>query len=521
MLGEWKPEEDPWYIGFRFIAFSLFIPVIGIVISVILLAVRMVYFTIKEKEQGESGACSEGIKDREKTESREGDKNWERGDGGAQKRQWEFNEFLLFLCKRKTLIALLVLCLPGMLIWINGYWVVGLFCFVPGIVAWVLRMVWYQGEEEHQETVVMGAVSFIVLAAFWAVIILFDFQKEMGRTPLPSKGFESGTPFWPSMSELVENPKGQTGGTMLQEEQKTSAQADIGVGMNGSAGEHTQLLCPSSEEETEAFVSRTTEAQEEYEDDRAEFWSRFYDARLVYTPDDFMADDGLTSREIVEEGKTVDGMDPAFDQNGRDRVRREVTILLDDLSHYSKMDGGIQTGGPYSKSYFDADVFEYIYYGELNDKERPEGIGVLLKRMYNGRLGEIFVIQYAGEFEAGRFSGYGILFSLSESYGCVAYEGFFQEGEPHGVGSSYLESDTYESYFQGADEYEKSVGNYIERKRNVCAANAGILSGKVKIFLDFPILRPVIQVRGRWKNGVQKGYCRIYSIGGTVYEERK
>lgn len=521
MLGEWKPEEDPWYIGFRFIAFSLFIPVIGIVISAILLAVRMVYFTMKEKEQGESENDSERIKDREEAESREEDKNWKRGDGGAQKRQWEFNEFLLFLCKRKTLIALLVLCLPGMLIWMNGCWVIGLFCFVPGIIAWVLRMVWYQGEEEHQETVVIGAVAFIVLAALWVVIVLFDFQKEMGRTPPSSKGSESGDPFWPSMSELIENSKGQTGGTMLQEDQKTSAHADIGVGMNGSAGEHTQLPNLSSEEETEASVSRTTEAQEEYEDDRAEFWSRFYDARLAYTPDDFMTDDGLTSRKIVEEGKTVDCMDPAFDQNGRDKVRKEVTKLLTDLSCYSKMDGGIQTGGPYRKSYLNGDVFEYIYYGQLDDKERPEGIGVLLKRMYNGRLGEIFVIQYAGEFEAGRFSGYGILFSLLESYGCVAYEGFFQGGVPHGLGSSYLESDTYESYFQGYDAYEKSVGNYIERKRNMCAANAGILSGKVKIFLDFPILRPVIQVRGRWNSGVQKGYCRIYSIGGTVYEERQ
>lgn len=515
MLGEWKPEEDPWYIGFRFIAFSLFIPVIGIVISGILLAVRIVYFTMKEKEQGESGKYSERVKVREE------DKNWERGDSGAEKRKWEFNEFLLFLCKRKTLIALLVLCLPGMLIWMNGYWVAGVFCFVPGIAAWVLRMVWYQGEEEHQETVVIGAVTFIVLAALWAVIVLFDFQQEMGKMPQPSEDSESGTLFWPSMSELIESQKGRTDGIMLQEGQKTSAQADIGVGMNGSDGEDTELPYLFSEEGTEEFAAQTTEAQEEYENDKAEFWSRFYDVRLAYTPNDFMTDDGLTSREIVAGSGTVDGMDPAFDQNGRDKVRAEAAILLEDLSHYSKMDGGIQTGGPYSKSYLDGDVFEYIYYGKLNDKERPEGIGVLLKRMYNGRLGEIFVIQYAGEFKDGRFSGYGILFSLLESYGSVAYEGFFQGGKPYGLGSSYLESDTYESYFQGSDEYEQFVGNYIAGKRNACIANAATLNGKVKIFLDFPILRPVIQIRGRWKDGVQKGYCRIYSIGGTVYEERK
>lgn len=104
---------------------------------------------------------------------------------------------------------------------------------------------------------------------------------------------------------------------------------------------------------------------------------------------------------------------------------------------------------------------DYLYYGKLNKKSRPSGIGVLFNVPKSfSDFKEIPDVVYIGYFKNGNFNGYGAKFTTYEDSGWsieveyeqknkfyffvndISYEGYFKNGKKSGKGNSF-ESNAY------------------------------------------------------------------------------
>lgn len=112
--------------------------------------------------------------------------------------------------------------------------------------------------------------------------------------------------------------------------------------------------------------------------------------------------------------------------------RNKVFDEIEDLTEtqYAKMndDGSISLSNYKEK---------FRYAGEL-DGNTPDGIGVLYEEGY---LGKELLPVYIGEWEDGKYSGYGQLYVAPNGYykpHVITFEGYFENNKPSGKGIDYM-----------------------------------------------------------------------------------
>lgn len=169
---------------------------------------------------------------------------------------------------------------------------------------------------------------------------------------------------------------------------------------------------------------------------------------------------------------------------------------------------------------------EYVYSGTLKDNY-PDGFGVILKSsdvyydttdaLYGAMEfnGAYYNIVYIGNFSKGRFSGYGLQYSLPDNYkysllcklyngsvsddkfkeyylgwlNYVTYDGIFKDGKACGMGNSYgADLDVYLHLPDSVGENEITDAQYDAI------------------------------VAGEFKNDIEDGNCKMYSYGKLIYD---
>lgn len=206
-------------------------------------------------------------------------------------------------------------------------------------------------------------------------------------------------------------------------------------------------------------------------------------------------------------------------------VKDETGFLDDTISYKKTLD----------KSYF-------IYYGQLNDDNQPEGIGILFEYNYLSDYGEGYFLKYIGNFEEGTYSGYGIETKIKKIQGvdysqkqlimndpliyCSAdlHEGYFKNGEPNGRGNYFSKAgESNDNLFcTTIGEFEDDTWNgqisyywlnVLEYKGNT---KNGDYNGQGTLYFTDT---GKIKYKGEFSNGEYNGKGILYDKDGKVLHD--
>ncbi len=159
----------------------------------------------------------------------------------------------------------------------------------------------------------------------------------------------------------------------------------------------------------------------------------------------------------TEDGKRIG----TYEFNDGEQGERLIAFTLED-------------DGKTPKQYYFGD---FIYMGEVNEEEIPDGCGI----MYYKSIDNLY---YSGDFVDGRIEGYGMEYHES---GSLLYEGEFLNGTANGYGKLYFENGNigYEGEFRNGQKngygklyYENGVLGYEGEFRNNQMSGSGILYDK-------------------------------------------
>lgn len=219
-----------------------------------------------------------------------------------------------------------------------------------------------------------------------------------------------------------------------------------------------------------------------------------------------------------------------------------------------------------NKSYTETlETSDYIYWGELNKDNKPDGIGILYECYYYldyDYSNPDLLIKYIGEFKDGYYSGYGIEFEIPDwdkdyyyideteetlyLFNQPIYEGYFEEGIKTGTGVEIIstlgeindeDGDIYIDYENAiidpnAAEYSLFIGEY--RK--------GSLEGDVLVYYNGSLLyegeynndnmdgegtlyftepKGVVKYEGEFSGGAYHGKGILYDENGEVVHKGK
>ena len=186
-----------------------------------------------------------------------------------------------------------------------------------------------------------------------------------------------------------------------------------------------------------------------------------------------------------------------------------------------------------AKSYTVTEEYtDYMYWGELNRDDKPDGIGGLYECYYYVNYDYSdpdLVIKYIGEFKDGYYHGYGIEFEVpdwdadyyyleltEESLYVInqpIYEGYFDEGRRSGAGFEIISNlgdgnlDTNEVYLDPkAAEYSFFIGEYKKGK----------LEGNVLIYYN-----GLLRYEGGFSKGDLNGKGILYDENGDIVHKGK
>lgn len=226
---------------------------------------------------------------------------------------------------------------------------------------------------------------------------------------------------------------------------------------------------------------------------------------------------------------------------------------------------GQYEGSLLSRKYYYKKTLDYsslLYYGEIDSKGRPDGIGVIVELQDGYYYGDepCLSIQYAGCFKNGMYDGYGLSFDVkkmedipySVSYetlinnyflfnGMVTHEGYFKEGRYDGKGVDYVsglyallagvEDESYEvnplelEYSIDVGKYKdgKPKGNVKRYFRDVLYYDGemdreGNYHGKGKLYDD---VTGKLIYDGEFSRGEYHGKGTLYDENGKVIHKGK
>lgn len=175
------------------------------------------------------------------------------------------------------------------------------------------------------------------------------------------------------------------------------------------------------------------------------------------------------------------------------------------------------------------DDAKYLYYGEWDKKNRPNGIGVLFEIPPYG-VEKLPEVVYIGYFEAGYYSGYGSEFTNSSDdsgwailstedknnfyyfLNDVGYEGYFKKGKKSGKGNRFMnnasalisDAEYYYDENEVGESYTDEDGNEIDRNLQ---KQMSALVNNLGYCVDV----------GEYKKGKMNGDFTMYEYGKLVY----
>lgn len=169
-------------------------------------------------------------------------------------------------------------------------------------------------------------------------------------------------------------------------------------------------------------------------------------------PDEYMWDKSDSMKDIYEQHlEKLSRLYEIAKSSGVDNVK---DVIKKDKDYFNFAD---DSGAINISAYIETDFYygAKIYYGECDERGKPEGFGVAL--CYdNGYSGQWL---YVGEWENGKRSGEGSLFNINLIKELSSYDGNWSNDKPNGVGSIYEESRNLDNELVF---WEKQTGQFVD-----------------------------------------------------------
>lgn len=202
----------------------------------------------------------------------------------------------------------------------------------------------------------------------------------------------------------------------------------------------------------------------------------------------------------------------------------ENMIYVDRDTAFFKEDSYVGTG----------EVTDYMYWGELNKDDRPDGIGILYQYYYDFDYSNPqLLVMYMGEFEDGFYSGYGVEFEIPDIDGDYPmkvarvmtkenihifndpiYEGYFEEGQRSGIGTEII-------WNYGAYNYDTGENLMDTEQTDFVLFIGEFVKDELKGEIELYNYKGVLEYEGEYKNGYFNGEGKYYYVdspGTLMYE---
>lgn len=179
--------------------------------------------------------------------------------------------------------------------------------------------------------------------------------------------------------------------------------------------------------------------------------------------------------------------------------------------------------------------YALFYKGNTTNSIVPDGVGIMVRVLFTTNNEPFIVPKYIGEFEDGRFNGYGILFASDTAYNedarymsFIKYEGYFKEGKFEGKGNLYsfaaasafkeiAELSNSILVYSGTFEDNERNGDFIVYDREKIIYEGGFKDNERSGMGTEYNKDGSIKYKGQFKDGKYNGAGIFYNSDGSVY----